>query len=175
MRPAFLNGEQVYIRAVFPEDTKCAAAWYESVFPIYAERAEAILREDLQEMWAAKVARYVVVRSEDDAVIGGIVFKTDNQRTGEAKIHMAPYLSFDEADQYKAETIRLFVPWMRDEHEYMAVTVRIADDEPASIAAAEELDLYFGVRFRGYLRRPEGRVDLRLYQALNPKWEVVDA
>jgi hypothetical protein len=64
---------------------------------------------------------------------------------------------------------------MRDEHEYMAQTIEIAADENQCLAAAEELDLYFGARFRGYLRRPEGRIDLLVYQSLNTKWEVVDA
>jgi RimJ/RimL family protein N-acetyltransferase len=176
MKPPFLSNDRIYIRAMVLEDKDCAVAWFNSEFPVNAVRAEKFLRDNIKESWGARRRKYfAVVRAEDDQVIGGIKLKSRDMRAADLTFKMAPHLSPEEADQYKAEALRLFVPWIRDEHEYMAQTIEIAADEPACIAAAEEMDLYFGVRFRGYLRRPGGRIDMLVYQALNPKWEVVNA
>jgi RimJ/RimL family protein N-acetyltransferase len=175
MKPPFLTGERVYIRAMIEEDKNCAVAWYDSEFPVNAVRAEKFMREEIKVSWAALRKYFVIVRTDNDQVIGGIKMKSWDMRSADLSIRMAPHLSPEDADGYKADAIRLFVPWIRDEHEYMAQTIEIADDEPQCIAAAEEMDLYFGVRFRGYLRRPGKRIDLRVYQALNTKWAVPDA
>jgi hypothetical protein len=175
MKPPFLTGERVYIRAMVEDDKNCATAWFNSDFPVNAVRAEKYLKDSITETWAARRKFYVIVRTDNDEVIGGIKLKTWDMRAADLTIRMAPHLSRDAADGYKADALRLFIPWVRDEHEYMAQTIAIAADEMHCIAAAEEMDLYFGVRFRGYLRRPEGRIDLLMYQALNTKWEVASA
>lgn len=175
MKPPFLTGDRVYIRALTMEDKNRAVAWFNSVFPVNSERAERFLRDEVTETWAARRQYLVVVRSDDDEIIGGIKLKTWDLRSMDLRINMAPHLAPEEADSYKAEALRLLVPWMRDEHEYMATTIRFAEDETACIAAAEEMELYFGARFRGFLRRPGGRIDLLIYQALNRAWEAVNA
>ncbi len=175
MKAPFLTGERVYIRAMVEEDKDCAVAWFDSEFPVNAVRAEKFMRDNITEALAARRKYYVIVRTESDEVIGGIKLKSWDMRAADLTIRMAPHLSHDAADGYKADALRLFVPWIRDEHEYMAQTIEIADDEAHCIQAAEDMDLYFGARFRGYLRRPGGRIDLRVYQALNTKWEVPDA
>jgi RimJ/RimL family protein N-acetyltransferase len=175
MKPPFLTGERIYMRAMTLEDKDQATAWFDSPFPVNAVRAEKFLKDELKENWGARRSYFVVVRLEDDRIIGGLKFKTWNHRIADITIKMAPHLSPEEADSYKAEVLRLFLPWRRDEHEYMAQTVAIAEDEEACIAAADEMNLYFAGRFRRYLARPSGRADLLVYQALNPKWEVRDA
>jgi RimJ/RimL family protein N-acetyltransferase len=175
MKPPFLTGERVYIRAMVLEDKDCAVAWFDSDFPVNAVRAEKFLRDEIKEIWAARRKYYVIVRTDNDQVIGGIKSKSWDMRAADLTIRMAPHLSPDEADSYKADALRLFVPWMRDEHEYMAQTIEIAADETACIAAAEEMDLFFGARFRGFLRRPGGRIDLLVYQALNESWQPAQA
>lgn len=175
MKPPFLTGERVYIRAMTMEDKDCGVAWFSSVFPVNAERAERFLREEVKETFAARRRYYVIVRTEDDQVIGGIKVKSWDLRAADLRVTMAPHLLPEDADIYKADALRLVVPWIRDEHEYMALTVRFAEDETACIAAAEEMDLYFGARFRGFLRRPGERIDLLIYQALNPAWEAANA
>lgn len=175
MRPPFLTGERVYIRAMVEEDKNCAVAWFDSDFPVNAVRAEKFMRDEMKETWAARRKYYVIVRTDSDEVIGGIKLKSWDFRAADLTIRMAPHLSHDAADGYKADALRLFVPWIRDEHEFMAQTIEIAEDEAHCIAAAEEMDLHFGARFRGYLRRPDSRIDLLVYQALNPNWVVADA
>ena len=175
MKPPFLTGERVYIRAMVEEDKNCAVAWFDSEFPVNAVRAEKFMRDEIKEIWSAKRKYFVIVRTEGDEVIGGIKLKSSDFRTADLTIRMAPHLSHDAADGYKADALRLFIPWIRDEHEFMAQTIEVAADEAHCIAAAEDMELYFGARFRGYLRRPGERIDLLVYQALNPNWNVVDA
>lgn len=170
MKPAFLTSDRIYIRAMVEDDKNCGVAWFDSEFPVNAVRAEKFMREAITETWAARRRYYVIVRVDNDQVIGGIKSKSWDLRAADLTIRMAPHLSPEEADSYKADVLRLFVPWMRDEHEYMAQTIEIAADETECIAAAEEMDLYFGARLRGYLRRPGERIDLLMYQALNPAW-----
>lgn len=175
MKPPFLTGERVYIRAMVEDDKNHAVAWFDSEFPVNAVRAEKFMRDQIKETWAARRKYFVIVRTDSDNIIGGIKMKSWDMRSADLTIRMAPHLSQDAADGYKADALRLFVPWIRDEHEYMAQTIEIAADENQCIAAAEELDLYFGARFRGYLRRPGERIDLLVYQALNPSWVAGNA
>jgi RimJ/RimL family protein N-acetyltransferase len=175
MKPPFLTGERIYLRAMMMEDKDHATAWFNSPFPVNAVRAETFLKEEIKETWGARRRYFAIVRLEDDRIIGGLKFKSWDFRAADITITMAPHLSPAEADGYKAETLRLFLPHMRDEHEFMAQTVEIAEDETACIAAADEMGLFYGARLRRYLARPDGRADLLVYQALNPKWEAPDA
>lgn len=175
MKTSFLTGERIYIRAMIEEDKDCGVAWFNSTFPVNAVRAEKFLRDNITETWAARRKYFVIVRTDSDEVIGGIKLKSWDMRAADLTIKMAPHLSHDAADGYKADALRLVIPWIRDEHEYMAQTIEIAADEAHCIEAAEDLDLYFGARFRGYLRRPDERIDLLVYQALNTNWTVAEA
>jgi len=67
------------------------------------------------------------------------------------------------------------VPWLRDEVEQMTVTVSVPADEGATITVLEELGMVRAARLREHLARPGARVDLLVYQALKPGWEVRDA
>ena len=86
---------------------------------------------------------------------------------------MAP--ACQDADAIRAAALGLLVHWLRDEGEVMAVTVEVAADEPATIAAAESAGMVRNATLREWFARPAGRVDCHLYQALNPRWEVQGA
>ncbi len=94
------------------------------------------------------------------------------RRRGWVRFHLAPWLPSPEADELRAEALRLCVPWLRDEVELMTVTIPIGADETATLAAAEAVGMIQGARLREHLFRPNGRVDLFYYQALNPRWAV---
>jgi RimJ/RimL family protein N-acetyltransferase len=175
MKPPFLTGERIYLRAMMMEDKDHATAWFNSPFPVNAVRAEKFLKDEITETWGARHRYFAIVRLEDDRVIGGLKFKSWDFRAADITIKIAPHLSPAETDRYKAEVLRIFMPHMRDEHEFMTQSIELAEDETACIAAAEEMGLYYAARFRRYLARPGGRADLLIYQALNPKWEMPDA
>ncbi len=83
-------------------------------------------------------------------------------------------MSDEESDALRAEVLGLVVPWLRDELELMTVTVDIAADDPAALAAATALGMVLGVRLREHVARPAGRVDLLQFQALNPGRRVLE-
>ena len=80
--------------------------------------------------------------------------------------------AIEDGDEVRVEALRLVVPWLRDEVEMMTVTASIPADELALIAAAEAMGMVRQARLREHVVRPGGRVDLVLYQALNPRREV---
>lgn len=175
MKPYFLTGKHIYLRAMKIEDKEHATAWFNSQLPINAVRAEKFLRDELKKTWGPGRRYYVICRNDDDVIVGGIKAKTHEGRVMDTDIRMAPHLSDDDADFYKAQALEQLVPWMSEENEYMAVNVECRADEPQSIAMAEKLGMELGVQVRGYFARPGHRVDLLIYQALNTNWKVRNA
>jgi RimJ/RimL family protein N-acetyltransferase len=174
MRVPYLIGETIYLRALVASDKETAAAWYPGPFPINAARAEDWLKEAHTELWSANKPRhYVIARAEDDATVGSVTLRQQGGRRAFASFAMAPWL--DDADALRAAALRIVVPWARDDLELMVLTVPIAADETATLAAAEALGLERAARLRDYVARPGGRVDRFLYQALNAPWRVSDA
>ncbi len=170
MRVVYLTGERVYLRPLVAEDKDGAAAWFPGPYPVNATRAEAWLAEEQADAWDRRTRHYAIARVADDAVVGGVMLQTD-RRTGMLGFHMAPWLP--DADDLRAEALRLLIRWVRDDLELMAVAAQVAADEPATIAAAEALGMTANVRLREHIARPGHRVDLLLYQALFAPWRTV--
>lgn len=174
MRPPYLTGQRIALRPLLLADAAHAAVWFDSPFPINASRAESFLKEEHTAGWGPpQTLHLAIVRLASDEVIGGARIEEPGGRTGEVHVRIAPWIP-DETD-LRAEALRLLVPWLRDEVEQMTVTVPVPADDMASIAVVEELGMVRAARFRERLARPGTRVDLLLYQALNPRWEVRDA
>ena len=173
MRATYLTGEHVYLRGLREADKERAVAWFPSVFPINATRAEQFFRELSDHPWGAQNHTLVIVRSETDEIVGSIELRSWDSRTCQLQFHFAPALP--DADVVWAETLRLVIPWLRDEHEMMTVDVSIPADAGIVVETAEDLGMVLGARLREHIARPAGRVDALIYQALNPRWEVPDA
>ena len=170
MRPAYLTGERVYLRALRKADAATAAAWHSGPLPVNAPAAEAFLKErHTAAWWPNDPLVLAIVRSVDDAVIGGVELEHPQGRIVYAVIRVGPWHADAEADAIQADTLRLLVLWLRDEAEAMVVTVPIAADRALTISAAEELGMVLGTRLRQFVARAGGRVDLLEYQALNPR------
>jgi RimJ/RimL family protein N-acetyltransferase len=172
MRIVHLTGERVYLRPIVLADKERVSAWHPGPFPLSAVRAESILKAEGED--ASR--RLVLVRREDDEVVGSVMVSSgDGFRRCVAEFHMSPSIGAAEADALRAEALRLILTWLRDEVEVMAATVDLAEDQSATIAAAEELGMVVAVRLREFFARPGGRVNKLVYQALNRGWEVRDA
>lgn len=172
MRAVYLTGEQLYLRALVAADKECAAAWFDSPFPVNAVRAEAWLKEAHASLDRPPTLHYVIARTADDVVIGGVTLQTD-YRIGTLKVRIAPWLA--DADALRAAALRLLQPWLRDDLELMTFVIHIPADQPETIAAAEGLGMVPGVRLREAIARPGHRVDDLIYQALLTPWAVRDA
>lgn len=174
MRAAYLTGETIYLRALVEADKETAAAWYAGPFPTNAARAEDWLREAHTDIWRHNKPRhYAIAQVVDDAPIGGARLAQQGGRRGFLTFSVAPWR--DDADRIQAEALRIVVPWARDDLELMTLTVPLAADETATIAAAEALGLTVAARLREFVARPGGRVDRLYYEALNTPWKVGDA
>jgi RimJ/RimL family protein N-acetyltransferase len=167
LRAVYLTGDRVYIRALLLGDKEHATAWFDSPFPINATRAEEYLRETHKGQLSRRLP-LVIARRDTDEVIGGVLVRS-NDRHADIRTRMAPWLA--DGDDLRAAALRLLVPWLRDEAQHMTVTVEIAADQARTIATAEQLGMQQTARFREYVARPGGRVDLLILQALNPFWE----
>jgi RimJ/RimL family protein N-acetyltransferase len=172
MRPPYLTGKTIYLRALVADDRDEPLAWHASSFPINSARADAMLEEMHDSPWEPEMIPLAIARRADDQVIGSITIERHGGRVGTLSVHTAP--TCPEPDTIQADALRIAVPWLRDEMELMVVTVRIPADQTAVIAAAESLGMAATARLREAIVRPDGRVDLLVYQALNPRWTVRD-
>ncbi len=167
MKPVFLTGEVVYLRPMVPEDKDVAVAWYDSPVPVNSVLGEKTLTELHTAMWNPSTRQYAIVRQEDDRVIGGAAIDfAHGDRKATISLHMAPLL--ERADELQAEALRILLPWLIEEHNMRRVDLNVGANDAATIAAAEELGMFAGVRLREYWQRPGGRVDMLIYQILNP-------
>ncbi len=169
MRAIYLSGEHVYLRGMQEDDKSHAVAWYDSVFPVNSPFGEKQLVEQHNSMWDVPERQLAIVRSQDDAVIGGARIGFDANRRAEIRLHMAPAL--EDSDDLQGEALRLLVPWLLDEHNMRRVHVTLASDEEATIAAAKRLGMFEGVRLRQFFYRRGARADGLIFQILNPNEE----
>jgi len=172
MRPPYLTGDTIHLRAMRGDDAERAVAWFPSRFPINAARAEEWLKETHKDSWNPNPVILAIVRNATEEIVGGMDVDSPGRRRGWVRFHLAPWLSPAEADEVRAEALRLCVPWLRDEAELMTITIPIGADEATTISAAEAVGMILGARLREHLHRPNGRADLLYYQALNPRWMV---
>ncbi len=170
MKPLFLSGEVIYLRPMVPEDKDIAVAWYDSPLPANSVLAEKTLTDLHSKMWSATTRQYVIARHDGDQVIGGAAIHfQQGDRKAMINLHMAPLL--DDADSLRAAALRILLPWLLDEHNMRRVDIMLGANEVATIAAAEELGMFPGARLREYWQLPGGRVDVYIYQVLNPHEE----
>ncbi|HVB65781.1 MAG TPA: GNAT family protein [Nitrolancea sp.] len=173
MRVGYLTGQRIHLRPPIEEDKECATAWYRSVFPINASRATVFLEDQTFPFWQASEFTFIIARMEDDVVVGSVNLGVSDWRMVTVRIHMAPTLP--DADELRAEAIRMVIPWLRDEHEFMVVRLFVPANETETIAAIEGIGMRLGARLREFIATPGGRVDELAYEALNPRWEVPHA
>ncbi len=181
MRAIYLMGTKVYLRAMIESDKECGIAWFNSGlplsgfgnhYPINAAQAETVLKEENTGAWGGN-RRYAIVRNDGEAVVGSFVEESNYPTTARIGIHMAPMLP--DADGLQAEALSLVIPWLRDERQFRLVQIYLPDDQRETIAAAAKLDMTEVVRLRRHVARPGERVDLVMYEAVNPRWAGVNA
>lgn len=172
LRPLYLTGDLVYLRAHVEEDKNCAMAWHPGPFPINSARAEEILKEWHKEFWP-KTRHFAVCLVENDEVVGGITINLW-QRNADIEMHTAPWL--DNGPEIQGDMMKIVTPWLSVEWDMVAVTFVLPSDQPETIKVAEELELEHTATFREFYARPGGeRADQLIYQKLNPRGEFPDA
>jgi RimJ/RimL family protein N-acetyltransferase len=171
LRAVYLTGERIYLRAPTRADVDAAVAWLETPFPVNQPAAEEHLKAEESNPYVPRERHYVIVRRQDDRIVGGVTERVHRALAYELRFHLAPWLDASEADVLRGEALSLLVPWIIGERDAMALAFETAADQPATIAAANALGMRQGARLRRFVARPEGRVDLLIFEALNPDWE----
>src|SRR5262245_15560399 len=134
LRPVYLQGTRVYLRAMVEADKESGAAWLDETFPVNTTRAEAALKEEHGgEWWRRTERRLGIALAEGDELVGSAqVSSHDGNRTGHLSFEMAPWR--DDADDLRGEALGLLVRWLRDGTELMVVTIELPADQAATIA-----------------------------------------
>lgn len=149
-------------------DKDYSVSWFDAPFPADVSRAETFIKDE-NKNFGSRTSHLIIAQNDDDTIVGRIA-NWSNGRMIEVSFHMNPVR--DDTDTLKAETLGIIIPWLIDEGSFLCVTVGIAADEPASIAAAGALGMVPSVRMREYIARPGHRVDLIYYQALGAPWRL---
>ena len=166
MRATYLTGDHIYLRAMTLADKDHAPAWFEGPFPIDAARAEKFIKDEHKDL-SARMRYLIMALTKTDEVVG-CVYLFSNGRTAVVWFSTAPWR--DDADALQSDTLRMVIPWLRDEATMACTDVELAADQTLSISAADELGMRLGVRLREHYTRPGHRVDKLIYQALGPAW-----
>ena len=164
----FLAGDEISIRRIEKADARFSMSWRASTFPISPAVTEEWITSDLskgRESW------YAIVRKADDRVVGSCVFHPHRVNT-EVKVTIDPLFG-EAAARWKAETIRLVLPWRVDETQAMSVSVTLDGDEVEAIAAAIDLGAREAARTPGLIRSPRTGewVDQVCLVYLNRTWQ----
>jgi RimJ/RimL family protein N-acetyltransferase len=175
LRPAYLSGPSVYLRAMVEDDKERTAAWLDETFPANAGRGEKALTEEHgSAVPRRQQQRLAIALNDGNEVVGSVrVYTRDRRRTCFIAFDMARWR--EDRDALRGEALGIVVHWLRDETEAMTVTVEVPADQRATIAAAEAAGMVRAATLREWYARPGGRVDCLFFQALNPHWEAPDA
>ncbi|MFZ0217408.1 MAG: GNAT family protein [Candidatus Dormiibacterota bacterium] len=175
LRPPYLSGPLVYLRAPIEGDKETAGAWLDDTFPINSPRAEALLKEEYGARPGPRSRlRLMIVRRDGDRVVGGVRVSWGSEgRRCNLDFTMAP--GEPDADSLRADALSTVVAWLRDQLEAMVVGVTLAADQRATVQAAEAVGMVRNGTLRAWFKRSDGRVDAVVYEALNPNWVVRDA
>ncbi|MDQ3044362.1 MAG: hypothetical protein M3R06_04310, partial [Chloroflexota bacterium] len=111
MRPPYLTGATIHLRAMRADDAERAVAWFPSRFPVNAARAEQWLKDaHTGSIWNPNPVILAIVRTATDEIVGGMDLDSPGRRRGWVRFHLGPWLPFSEADELRAEALRLSVP-----------------------------------------------------------------
>lgn len=166
----FLVGETLYLRALELGDAKHALAWRPSPFPIPAERAEELLREDVPRHRQESRTRLIACRIADDRPIGSVEYRHWSWRC----VLVVPWVDIalgPAGEEIKAEIVRLVVPWLMLERHAMVVWAEIDDaGSQVMMASLHGLGMREAFRLRQAVLRHGRRHDLATYELLHPAW-----
>lgn len=160
----FLVGEEIFIRRIEKADAKYAMSWRNNVFP----RSPSVTEE-----WITKETTkdgrdwYTIVRKADDRPVGSVTLAGQG-------IHTFITITIDplyaEAGRWKAEVIRLLLPWRSDEQKKISQFFSLTGDETEAIAAALETGAFEATRTPKLILKDGEWVDLVRFAHLSPAW-----
>jgi RimJ/RimL family protein N-acetyltransferase len=162
----FLVGENVYIRAIEPADAKYGQSWANTLLPRSTDRNEKWIKEEMPEQKRSAV--YVILRKRDDVPVGSVrTWRYDPLTFLQCDVD--PLLG-EQGRRWKADALRMALPWLVDEQNRPVVALLVGADEAPAIDALDDIGAIQTARFREQVLTWGGRTDHLHYQFLNRKW-----
>lgn len=173
----YLRGERYGLRAPVLGDAEDPGAWYEGAFPITPEAARTLLEEQETIPWGTNpTIRLIAIDLETGTIAGGaLVERTDNRVSTLVITAGGPDQAGAAAQRFRADMLRLLLPWVMGELDLMTAVIDVPADETILIETARELGMVEAARLREHIRRPAGRVDLLMLERVNRQWGRRDA
>jgi len=159
-----LVGEEIYLRRIEKGDAQLTTSWRESFVPHAPSTTETWITETIAK---GKTSWFAIIRKHDDRIVGSLQI-TGGMTGSYVEAYVDPL--FSAAGRWKAEAVRLVVPWEVDEKERMRCLITLASDDVETIAALTELGAWEATRSPGYLNRGTSRADLVRFAYLNRDW-----
>ncbi|HWK79628.1 MAG TPA: GNAT family protein [Thermomicrobiales bacterium] len=161
----FLVGEEIYVRRIEKADARYAMSWRDSIFP----RSPSVTEEWItKEMMKSGRDWYAIVRKADDRPVGSLTLSGHGIHTF-LRFHVDP-LYGEAAGRWKAEAIRLVLPWRSDEQKKISQFLTLTGDETEAIAAALDAGAFEAARTPKLILKEGERVDLVRFAHLSPAW-----
>lgn len=160
----FLVGDEIYIRRIEKRDARFAMSWRNEIFP----RSPAVTEEWIaKEMMKSGRDWYAIVRKGDDRVVGSITLAGHGIHTF---LQFTTDPLFGDAGRWKAEAIRLVIPWRSDEQKRISQFFSLTGDETDAIAAALATGAFEATRTPALILKDGAWVDLVRFAHLSPAW-----
>jgi len=165
----WLRGDLVGLRAAVRSDAGEADAWYEGGPPLTPDQAEGLLIASERIPWGNNPnLRLMIVSLPDGGVVGGLMVYRSQGRTSRLELTMGrPVANLAAMER---EVLGSVVPWLLDEVGLMTVKIRIPADALSLIDAAKQAGMRQAVRLREFVARGQERVDLLMFEKVNPDW-----
>jgi diamine N-acetyltransferase len=163
---AFLVGDEIYIRAIDARDAERGQSLASGIFPRSSSRHESWIKEELPKQKRGAV--YTILRKADDTPVGTLSTWKYEPKT-HVNVAVDP-LYGEQALRWKAEALRLAIPWLSLEQHRPILALLLPAKEECVIEAALAAGAREGARYRERLRTWGGRTDAVSVEVLNPQW-----
>ena len=162
----FLVGTDIYIRAMEVADAARGQSLTASLFPRSSSRHKSWIKKEMPKQ--QHTAYYTIVRKADDVPVGSIRTWRYDPKT-QVTVSIDP-LYGDRGLAWKAEAIRLVVPWLGDEQHRPMLSFKVPSNEQPVIEALEASGVRQAARYREHLLTWGGRTDALVYEYPNLAW-----
>jgi RimJ/RimL family protein N-acetyltransferase len=166
----FSVGETIYLRGMEVSDAKYVRAWRFEPFPIYAEKAEELLKEKIPSDAKNHKRWMMIVRRSDDVPVGSVVWFTYNYQSADIELHLDPILAPDTQSAICAEVYALLVPYFLHEREFLCVQVAIPEGDAIAYQGALAAGFADVARLREALLIKGERRNQVCFEVLHPGW-----
>ena len=165
----FLVGETIFLRGLEEEDAQRASGWRDSPYPINAERAGELIKEQVEKQ--APGQRFLVAcRRSDGEPVGSLTLRRDAGNVPDTRLSLHADPARPDGERIRAEMLGLIVRWGFGEAELPKLVLNLNDDQTTLRGRAEAFGLRRGALWRDGVWRDGQWRDRVRYEGFHPAW-----